>query len=71
MGLLVRIFRRDLSLRVEEGRVGARAGGCEVLLLVLVVEVVANVKDSGEGEGLGVVTSQMIVFKIARVGGSE
>ena len=86
MGLLDRIFRRDFSLRVEEGRVCGCAVIDELMLLLLllagaagedvelVVEVVVDVEEVGgwrEGEGCGVVTSQMIVLKIEGAGGSE
>jgi hypothetical protein len=83
MGLLVRIFRRDLSLRVVGGRVrGCAARGLLLLLLLvedveLVVEELVDVEEvevgcrGREGEDVGVVTSQMIVFKITGVGRSE
>ena len=75
VGLQVRIFRRNLSLKVEERRVGDReAAGLLLQLLFGVgcdVVVGDKVADVEVREGEGFVTNQMIVFKIGRVGGSE
>jgi len=75
VGLQVRIFRRNLSLRVEERRVGGRAAVGLVLRLLLSVgrDVVVcdEVVDVELLEGEGFVTNKMIVFKIAGVGGRE
>jgi len=44
LGLQVRIFRRDLSLKVEEGRLCCRAAVGLVLRLLLVGDEVADVE---------------------------
>lgn len=73
-GLLVRIFRRNLSLKVEERLLCCRAAVGWVLRLLIVGDEVVDVEvevGRREREDWGVVTNQMIVFKIAGVGGSE
>jgi hypothetical protein len=77
VGLQVKIFRREVILKVGEvvakvevrwEAVGVVCGGCSVA--VVVGEEVGDV-EGVRGEERGRVTSKIIVFKIIGVGGRE